>query len=97
MTLSISCHCPHSVPSHDGSKVNQKSIDEWQIAYPWMELTDCGEKGLKCTVCKQAKMNNVWAFEGTPNLQKSSLQRHCISNDHVAAEKNAGSVECFGV
>ena len=38
---------------HDGSKGNRKTIDEWQIAYPWIELTDCGEKQRKCTVCKK--------------------------------------------
>ena len=24
---------------HDGSKGNRKTFDEWQIAYPWIELT----------------------------------------------------------
>ena len=73
---------------HDGSKVTQKTLDDWEAAFPWLEIIEgSGEKRLKCQFCKNFKMNNVFAHEGTPNVQKSSVDRHNASNEHKSAEK----------
>ena len=69
---------------HDGSKVTPKTLDEWKKAYPWLLAN---ENKLSCSLSTQFKMNNVFAHEGTPNVQKSSVERHNGSYEHRAAEK----------
>jgi hypothetical protein len=32
-------------------------------------------------------MKSVWSDEGTPNVQRSSLERHSLSKDHATATK----------
>lgn len=54
--------------------------------FPWLLLAPDGDiLRMKCTMCAKYKQKNVWALEGTPNVQKSSLERHNDSYDHAKA------------
>ena len=74
-----------SSKKHDGTRVSSKTYELWKKSFPWLEITD--QTFLRCTYCRQCKLKHVWADEGTPNVQKSSLERHNSSKDHVHAAK----------
>ena len=40
----------------------------------------------KYSICSEAKINRIWAHEGSGNVQKNSVTRHSQSNEHMKAE-----------
>lgn len=75
---------------HAGDKVSEKTVASWLAKYPWLVVGDEGkEMRMSCKVCKSAKqrlkLTNVWATEGTPNIQHSSILRHNMSSEHTDA------------
>ena len=73
-----------------------KTLDEWKKAYPRLLAN---ENKLSCSLCTQFKMYNVFAHEGTPNVQKSSVERHNGSYEGTpnvqksSVERHNGSYE----
>ena len=75
---------------HAGDKVSDRTVRSWTAKYPWLIVEKEGnERKMLCSVCKSAqqrlKLTTVWATEGTPNIQHSSIFRHKTSNEHKAA------------
>ena len=64
------------------------SFSSWTVQYSWLIVTGDGlDKRLKCSVCTKRKVRSVWANEGSPNVQKNSVERHGDSEEHKQAEK----------
>ncbi|KAH3753467.1 hypothetical protein DPMN_188104 [Dreissena polymorpha] len=74
---------------HDGKSVTENTCQKWKKAFPWLTIVDIdGEVNrLKCAYCTQFNLKNVWSAEGTPYIQRSSVERHNESKDHVSAAK----------
>ena len=74
---------------HDGNFVKRKTLDGWEKSFPWLETVDheneSGTFRLTCALCREFKMNTVWAKDGTPNIQRSSIERHSDSEMHIEA------------
>jgi len=54
---------------HDGSKLKQKTLDEWKGQYQWLIMEKIeGEICLNCEICKNSSkacnLSTVWAYEG---------------------------------
>ena len=93
---------------HDGCRVGKNTVTEWKSKYPWLVIND-NNTNMKCSVCvemkSKLKLASVWANEGTPNIQISSITRHNQSTEHnnacVESEKARVRVvldtaSCFG-
>ena len=73
---------------HTGSTVSQKTLQTWKQSFPWLLIEETGgQTKLKCQYCIQFNLKNVWSEEGTPNVQKSTVERHNESKDNVSAHK----------
>ena len=83
-----------NVKHHDGQKVTEKTLKNWEKGFPWLSVkheteSRTGESviRLKCKLCSEHRMKTVWAIEGTTNVQKSSIDRHSESEPHIEATK----------
>lgn len=57
------------------------------IQFPWLIIEGVSsEKKLFCSLCRGKKENlklySVWANDGYPNIQLSSIGRHNLSTEH---------------
>ena len=83
---------------HDGEKVGKSTVKGWLSKYPWLEINDNDSyTNMRCSVCveikSKLKVSSVWANEGTPNIQSSSITRHNLTRVvnitmHVLSLKN---------
>lgn len=82
--------------AHSGNRVGRRTFKEWSEKFPWLLIQETESKiNLCCKICQEQKetlkLTNVWAFEGSPSIQISSLCRHNESNEHknacISAEK----------
>ncbi|XP_053394256.1 uncharacterized protein LOC128555571 [Mercenaria mercenaria] len=72
-----------------GRKSHKKTLNDWCRKYPWLKVLE-GDDGtpmkLKCESCcsmkTKLKLTSVWAFDGTPSIQMSSITRHNDSAEH---------------
>lgn len=89
--LIISCtdQCDQKVKKHSGSTVSVKTIQSWMSKFSWLIVSGEGiDKRLKCSICTERKVTSIWAGEGSPNIQKNSIERHGLSSEHKQAEKD---------
>ena len=54
---------------HDGTKVREKTLDEWKVWFPWLSVEKVEDEiRLNCNMCREAaepcKLSTIWAFEG---------------------------------
>ena len=70
---------------HDGEKVGKSTVKGRLSKDPWLEIND-SYTNMRCSVCvemkSKLKLSSVWANEGTPNIQSSSITRHNSSSEH---------------
>lgn len=72
---------------HAGEKLSEKTLQLWQTKYHWLVLDRSqADLRMKCSVCTERKLNSAWANDGSTNIQKNALERHCNSKEHVDAE-----------
>ena len=69
------------------ASADDKTLEKWKLNHPWLIVvqTDSGIR-LKCSVCSEAKVNSIWAEEGSGNIQKTSVTRHSQATEHSKAE-----------
>lgn len=41
-----------------------------------------------CSVCRQKKVNTIWAESGSTNMQRNALEKHCRTTEHLKAEES---------
>lgn len=76
-----------------GEKLSKGTIADWQSQFPWLEITTVDTSmRLLCNICTKQKtllkLSNVFAAEGSPNIQKNTISRHNDSSEHkLACEK----------
>lgn len=86
--------CPYQneVQGVDNSSTSTKKVkvghikfqDEWLQKYSWLQ-TNTTKDRLFCKLCKNNNSNNVFAKDGSMNIQKSALVEHQNSIDHKSA------------
>ena len=78
---------------HDGNRVSEKTLSSWKNNFPWLKINTAGLADsvvrLKCSICEEFKMKTIWADEGTANVQKSTIERHCVSEPHGEATRRS--------
>ena len=82
--------------NHRGENVRQETLEKWKGMYSWLLLSHDENENtrLKCDVCSQYNIKSVWASEGTPNIQKSAIERHSLSVEHAKACKLSLQDKC---
>ena len=83
--------------AHTGAKTSTKTLNAWKEQFPLLVFhKEGGQLRLKCRTCMdkqdQLKLASVWANEGSPNIQMSSLKRYNVSKDHKLACKDEEGV-----
>ena len=86
-------HQTQTKSKHSGETVTKETIENWKQKFPWVIIRGAKDSDdplrLQCEYCKSAKqklaVTNVWAFEGSPSIQSSSLVRHNASLEHKNA------------
>ena len=68
-------------------------MSSWKNNFPWLKINTAGLADsvvrLKCSICEEFKMKTIWAAEGTANVQKSTIERHCVSEPHGEATRRS--------
>ena len=57
------------------ASADDKRLEKWKLNHPWLIVvqTDSGVR-LKCSLCCEAKVNSIWAEEGSGNIQGPVVQ-----------------------
>ena len=88
-----------SKSKHSGETVSQDTLESWKNKYPWLTINKVSDNHMRliCDYCSSAKrklpLTNVWAFEGSPSIQSSSLVRHNASVEHKDAVSHLVKLE----
>ena len=86
---------------HSGETVSQDTLESWKNKYPWLTINKVSDYHMRliCDYCSSAKrklpLTNVWAFEGSPSIQSSSLVRHNASVEHKDAVSHLVKLETW--
>ena len=82
---------------HGGDTVKKETVAKWQGMYPWL-IVDRDQNDnlrLKCGLCAKFNTKSVWASDGSPNIQKSTIDKHNSSPDHEKAQRMSVQEETF--
>lgn len=82
---------------HQGDSVKKDTLKKWECMFPWLLIEQDINQNLrmKCKLCTKYNIKTVWATEGTPNIQKSTIDKHNDSVDHSKSRKLSLQEESF--